>query len=386
MPLYEYIGQSLNGAVSGQIEGVSKTAAKESLNAIGITVTRIQASQTFKVKVFWKFLTLLNILLIQKVALPDALSLLILQENNKIAHASKAVSQGISAGKEIAEAISDTFPDIDPKLLAMLKIGTKNAGFSTAVTHILENRKKSEILKQNINKAIAYPLFVFLITIVVMVVLFDTILPEFKDITNLESASSLSRLILSFAGKGFSSVLFVLWVTIFGLVLVVFSKTNKQFRLAFDYFVFKFPLLHKVSKGFARGSFCEGLALGLSLNVDLKRVIEFSTSTVQNSYVKGRLDKINDCLLEGQTLEEALRRTGIFMSMQLAQIGIAEKTGYIAETICELSKADLEARMQRISIWSQFIGPIAILFLGFIIALVAISILSPMMDLQMSVD
>jgi general secretion pathway protein F len=145
-------------------------------------------------------------------------------------------------------------------------------------------------------------------------------------------------------------------------------------------------LLHKVSKGFARGSFCEGLALGLSLNVDLKRVIEFSTSTVQNSYVKGRLDKINDCLLEGQTLEEALRRTGIFMSMQLAQIGIAEKTGYIAETICELSKADLEARMQRISIWSQFIGPIAILFLGFIIALVAISILSPMMDLQMSVD
>ena len=68
--------------------------------------------------------------------------------------------------------------------------------------------------------------------------------------------------------------------------------------------------------------------------------------------------------------------------MDLATIKLAEQSNSLAETTSTLSAQLQRDRLTRISLVSQFVGPLAILVLGLVIFLVAYVIITPIISLQ----
>ena len=95
-----------------------------------------------------------------------------------------------------------------------------------------------------------------------------------------------------------------------------------------------------------------------------------------------KISNIKTLLLNGVTFSTAIKETELFEPMQIAKIEIGEKSKTLPEIVNSIVKDLIEKRRQRFALFSQLIGPFAIILLGIIIFLVAYVVVTPMMALQ----
>ena len=217
MAKYYYIGQSTEGSISGFIEANSKSAANKKLIAKGYLIDQLKYSKKFNKKIFWNFIESLNALINENTSLAEAIFLLEAQENRTMSKIAKQINSGILEGDDFMKTLEDVFHGIDKSIISLLRIGYENAGLNIALSLIVSAKsQKDEILRET-QKAIAYPAFVLLISIFVLIIIFDSVLPEFNAIISAESQSKLTQYILSFAGRGYESLIHAFW-SILGLI------------------------------------------------------------------------------------------------------------------------------------------------------------------------
>ena len=222
-------------------------------------------------------------------------------------------------------------------------------------------------------------------SIIVLVIIFDSVLPEFKNLITKDAQSGLATFIMSFAGKGYESLLNLIWFFICTLCLIVLLRSTKRCRRVFEEFLSHMPIVGRLLRTKTKLTFLENISLALLLKSDLKTAIQFSVQATNNQYYKSLLSKLEDEILEGASFEDALERTGLFDRMELLRISLAEKTAKLPETFQSLLEANLRSRQKWINLAIQLLGPFSIIILGLIIFFVAFAIVTPMMSLQQAV-
>ena len=129
-------------------------------------------------------------------------------------------------------------------------------------------------------------------------------------------------------------------------------------------------------------NFSEALALALGLKCSLSDGVKLASFSIKNPLHRDSVQRIPDKLSEGVLFSDALYEAGLFSGMDLATIKLAEQSNSLAETTSTLSAQLQRDRLTRISLVSQFAGPLAILVLGLVIFLVAYVIITPIISLQ----
>ena len=385
MARYFYIGQSTEGSISGYIEANSKSAANKKLTAKGYLIDQVKYSKKFNKKTFWNFIESLHALINENTSLAEAVFLLEAQENRTISKIAKQINSGILEGDDFMKTLEDVFHGIDKSIISLLRIGYENAGLNISLSLIISAKsQKDEILRET-QKAIAYPAFVLLISIFVLIIIFDSVLPEFNAIISADSQSKLTQFILSFAGRGYESLIYAFW-SILGLIFFyTIVSTFKTGKFIIDKVLNFTPFIGKVLRVKSKLIFLENISLALSLKSDLKEALKFSIQSINNQYHKTLLISLEHEILEGTSFEKALKATGIFNPMELLRIGLAEKSAKLPNTFKSLFNDNIRNYQKWINLLVQLLGPIAIIILGLIIFFVAFEVVTPMMSLQQSV-
>ena len=382
MPDFHYRGLSISGSVSGFIEASSKKSAESLLKAKGIKVLNLKVERPYDVKTFWLFLSLIKSLLDQKISLVDALDISLNQSNSKIKKiASRTLSQ-LSEGQTLNVIFESIFKGLDQKTLSLLKIGSEQSGLAHAAGILLEEQKLKKDMNREFNKAIAYPTFVLLFAVAALIVVFDTVLPEFSQFIDHQNQTLMQKIILSGAGKGYSTFLSVLWVSLLiGFSLLALQKSHAS-RKFFYYFMTTVPGLKLISRKTSAYEYLNAINLAMSLNVDLGSSVQLAEKTVSNLIHRSKIENIKTLLLNGVTFSTAIRETQLFEPMQIAKIEVGEKSKTLPEILNSIVVDLIEKRRQRFALFSQLVGPFAIILLGIIIFLVAYVVVTPMMALQ----
>ena len=382
MPDFHYRGLSISGSVSGFIEASSKKSAESLLKAKGIKVLNLKVERPYDVKTFWLFLSLIKSLLDQKISLVDALEISLNQSNSKIKKiASRTLSQ-LSEGQALDIIFESIFTGLDQKTLSLLKIGSEQSGLAHAAGILLEEQKLKKDINSEFNKAIAYPAFVLLFAVAALIVVFDTVLPEFSQFIDHQNQSLMQKIILSGAGKGYSTFLSLLWVSLLiGFSLLALQKLHVS-RKFYDYFMAAVPGLKLISRKTSAYQYLNAINLAMSLNVDLGSSVQLAEKTVVNLIHRSKIENIKTLLLNGVTFSTAIRETQLFEPMQIAKIEVGEKSKTLPEILNSIVADLIEKRRQRFALFSQLVGPFAIILLGIIIFLVAYVVVTPMMALQ----
>ena len=382
MPDFHYRGLSISGSVSGFVEASSKKSAESLLKAKGIKVLNLKVERPYDVKTFWLFLSLIKSLLDQKISLVDALEISLNQSNSKIKKiASRTLSQ-LSEGQTLNVIFESIFKGLDQKTLSLLKIGSEQSGLAHAAGILLEEQKLKKDMNREFNKAIAYPTFVLLFAVAALIVVFDTVLPEFSQFIDHQNQTLMQKIILSGAGKGYSTFLSVLWVSLLiGFSLLALQKLNAS-RKFFYYFMTTVPGLKLIARKTSAYEYLNAINLAMSLNVDLGSSVQLAEKTVGNLIHRSKIENIKTLLLNGVTFSTAIRETQLFEPMQIAKIEVGEKSKTLPEILNSIVVDLIEKRRQRFALFSQLVGPFAIILLGIIIFLVAYVVVTPMMALQ----
>ena len=382
MPDFHYRGLSISGSVSGFIEASSKKSAESLLKAKGIKVVNLKVERPYDVKTFWLFLSLIKSLLDQKISLVDALEISLNQSNVKIKKIANRTLSQLSEGQTLDVIFENIFKGLDQKTLSLLKIGSEQSGLAHAAGILLDEQKLKKEINREFNRAIAYPAFVLLFAVAALIVVFDTVLPEFSQFIDIQNQTLLQKMILSGAGRGYSTFLSVLWVSLFvGFSLLALQKLHFS-RKFFYHFMATIPGLKLISKKTSAYEYLNAINLSMSLNVDLGLSVQMAEKTITNPIHREKISNIKTLLLNGVTFSTAIRETELFEPMQIAKIEIGEKSKTLPEILNSIVKDIIEKRRQRFALFSQLIGPFAIILLGIIIFLVAYVVVTPMMALQ----
>ena len=382
MPDFHYRGLSISGSVSGFIEASSKKSAESLLKAKGIKVVNLKVERPYDVKTFWLFLSLIKSLLDQKISLVDALEISLNQSNVKIKKIANRTLSQLSEGQTLDVIFENIFKGLDQKTLSLLKIGSEQSGLAHAAGILLDEQKLKKDINREFNRAIAYPAFVLLFAIAALIVVFDTVLPEFSQFIDIQNQTLLQKMILSGAGRGYSTFLTVLWVSLFvGFSLLALQKLHFS-RKFFYHFMAIVPGLKLISRKTSAYEYLNAINLSMSLNVDLGLSVQMAEKTITNPIHREKISNIKTLLLNGVTFSTAIRETELFEPMQIAKIEIGEKSKTLPEILNSIVKDIIEKRRQRFALFSQLIGPFAIILLGIIIFLVAYVVVTPMMALQ----
>ena len=385
MAKYYYTAQTPDGPVSGLLDATSKKLILKELSNKGYSITEIKRARKFGKKAFWNFIESLHALIDQNTTLSEALALLAAQNNRTIRKIADQLNGALSEGTDFLDALETVFYDLDLAIVSLLRVGYENAGLEKSLSQIIIAKSQKDELVRETQKAIAYPAFVLVISLFVLIIIFDNVLPEFRTMISEDSQSGLTALILSFSGRGYDTLLYIFWSTLGVLFFFAMLRSTKVTRLRLEKTLNFIPILGSFLRIKTKLSFLENISLALALRSDLKQALQFSVKAVSNRYHQVLLFRLEQEILEGTSFEVALTRTGLFDQMELLRIGLAEKSARLPATFETLYKSNIANRQKWVNLVIQLLGPFAIIVLGLIIFFVAFAVVTPMISLQQSV-
>ncbi|MFN3228481.1 MAG: type II secretion system F family protein, partial [Asticcacaulis sp.] len=175
------------------------------------------------------------------------------------------------------------------------------------------------------------------------------------------------------------------FVTI-GLVLAgfLFARAMKQmaFRRRVDRLVLALPLIGKLIRDLHAASMARTLATMMASGLPLLEGIRMTLPTIRNRILYEATAQMADDIREGSSLSTAMRRTGVFPPLLEYMVASGENAGRVEPMLAKASDyMDREFRTV-IATFMSLLEPLIIVFMGGIVAVIVLSILLPILQIN----
>lgn len=385
----------LGKVVSGTLEGDNESAVAESLRRQGYIISNLQAQRQAggfslslgggrkKVKsgelvVFSRqFATMIN------AGLPLARCLGILgeqTENPGLAVTVQEVLRDVEGGLALSAAL-DKHPKVFNTLyVSMVKAGETGGILDDVLLNIAENLEKSEELKKRIKSAMAYPVLMFIMSMVLLLVMMTFIVPIFSDMfKTLGGTLPLPTQVLV-AISGFVRATW--FVAVPGTIALIIGirrliKVPVVHR-KWDSFKIRAPIFGKLIKQQALSRFARTLGVLSSAGVPILEALEVVEKTVNNMEISDEVGGVRLAVKEGETIAKPLSGSKIFPPMVVQMISVGEESGAMDTMLLKIADFYDKEVATAVEALTSLIEPLMIIFVGGLIGGILISLYLPM--------
>lgn len=405
MPLFEYTGLNSSGkTVKGMREADSQKALRQALRRDGVFLTEVSAASSRGGKEAeesglgksWgggrisandvAILTQqLATLVGAGIPLVEALTALVDQvEHPRLRRILSQIKQRVNEGSNLADAVGD-----HPKVFSNLYVNMIRAGESSGTLEIVLNRlaeftSSQAKLRGKLFGALAYPAVMMIMAVVLIGILFTSVIPKMTQIfDDMEVALPIYTRVL-IASSDFASKYWYLVLGFVALSAVVFRtwiKTPKG-RARADRTILKVPVFGKLTRLIAMSRFSRTLATLLSSGVQLLVAMEIVQAIVDNTVLKGVLERARDSIREGESISGPLKRSGEFPPMVCHMISVGEKSGQLEEMLHKIADTyDTQVEAQ-ITGLTSVLEPLIIVMMGGGVGFTVAAIIIPILQMN----
>jgi len=160
-----------------------------------------------------------------------------------------------------------------------------------------------------------------------------------------------------------------------------YTSTTKG-RAWFDAVSLKTPGYGKLVRMIAVSRFARTLSTMLGSGVQLLDAIDVVKEVVNNAVIRQALIQARESISEGHSIAGPLKASGEFPPILTHMIAVGEKTGELEEMLNVVSDAYDAQVDTAIQSMTRLLEPLMIAVMGGIIALVALSIFMPLLELN----
>jgi type II secretory pathway component PulF len=295
-----------------------------------------------------------------------------------------AIYDDLADGVSISQAIGRQTRIFGEVYVAGIAAGEASGQVTEVLTRMSAMLRKEIRLRSTIRSALAYPIALLSISLVVITALLTFVLPRFagifKDmgVETPESTQLLLALASSFRTHGW------LWglglaVTAFGAVRLRSSEAFCRYR---DRVALSLFLVRDVTRSLLVGRTFRLLGVMLQSGVPLPEALQLSRSAVKNRCYRDLFSKLLSEVLNGRGLGQSLSQT-TFIPVDAAQMAsTGERTGKLGpvlEMVGEFYEDDGERRLQELM---KLLEPAIVVVMGIIVGFIVASVMLPMLDIS----
>jgi len=403
MPTFVYRVKNRQGEVlQGELEAVDQGAALRALRQQDLFVTRIREKPGFSTK-GWSFpgtarvsqndllvLTYqLEALIKAGVPLAQSLDMLATQASSSaLQTVLRAVKQEVKSGSPLADALQGHPTVFTSWYVSMVQAGEESGTLNQTFGRLAEHLDKVVRLRQQVKLALAYPLLVVIVALLVLWVLLIWVIPMFATMfADWGDALPWPTAVV----LGLSRWLQEQWVSVLlgviglGVGGRLWAKTRSGQRMIEDV-VLRVPLLGKLRRNVAVVHVARTLSVLLGSGVPILRSLEIAQKVSGLQRMVRALEEARSSIREGHTLADPLERSGMFPRLVSNMVGVGEATGSLDTALGNV--ADLfEREVDRdVAAFTAVLEPLVIVVLGIGIGFIVVAMYLPIFSMPSVFD
>ena len=294
------------------------------------------------------------------------------------------VHSGVMEGRRLADALGAEPRSFPPLYRAMISAGESSGSLPTIMERLSDLMERQAVIRSKVLTAIAYPsvLAVFAVAVVAALMIFvvPKVVEQFDTVG--QDLPLLTRMVMGLSAflAGYWWLLAILMV----LGAVGFWRALKVegFRYRFDGMMLRLPLLGRLIRDLHAARMARTLSTMVASRLPLMEGLVLTTQTVHNRVLRQASEEIVESIRGGGSLSAALRRAGVFPPLLVYLAASGESAGRL-DTMLERAADYLEREFDSFtSAALAMLEPVIIILMGGIVAVIILSILLPILQLQ----
>lgn len=327
-----------------------------------------------------QFSTMLN----SGVPMIQALGILEKQQSTRsFRHALKKIQHLVENGSTLSDALA-TFPKIfDSLYVAMVAAGEASGKLDSILIKLVTYIEKAAKIKNQVKSAMAYPIIVIFVAVIVIAGLLAFVVPTFAQ--QYEDTGrdlpDLTQMVIDLS-TNFSQNwhIYCVLVTAFFFIFRIWVNTDNG-RAIFDASILNAPGLGILLKKIAVGRFCSTMASMLSSGVNLLEALSICAASSGNRTIEDFVLSIRKNLEEGATFSDSLSVGGLFPDMVISMVTVGESTGALDEMLMKVSEFYEEEVDLAVQTLLSMIEPVMIVIIGGLVGFIVIAMYLPVFEL-----
>jgi type IV pilus assembly protein PilC len=318
--------------------------------------------------------------------LVQCLDILANQEPNKIFQAAlRDIKSTVEQGATFSDALRR-----HPRIFDELFVNLVQAGEVGGILDSILNRlalyiEKRVKLGRQVRGALAYPIAVILIMIVVMTVLLTYVIPAFEgmfaEFGAKDALPELTKFVIA-TSRAFVAALPFMIPGVIALVIgaIYFYRLPRGKKLVHTV-VLRVPVLGPVMQKIAVARFTRTLGTLLASGVPILDALDIVAKTAGNVVVEEGLRYARARISEGKNMAEPLGELNVFPGMVVQMVAVGEQTGALDTMLNKIADFYEEEVDVAVAAITSLLEPILMVIIGGMVGVVLVSMYLPIFEL-----
>jgi type IV pilus assembly protein PilC len=399
MPIFKYKGKNRVGTiVTGERSArspqeVIAALEKEQIQVLNVERKAMALNIPFitgkrKRKVTLRDLSVFNrqlaVMFSAGLPITQGLSILAAQQKNKyFADALNDIRKDVEGGSNLSNALRK-YPDIFNDLYSsMIQAGEASGNLDTILLRLSQYIESMHKLVGKVKSAMAYPIAVLIIAVVITAVIMVKVVPIFEDMfKSLGAALPVpTQIVMDFSHFVQQNFLFII-IAIVGIFIGIrqYNKTYKG-RRVLDRIKLKTPIFGGLLLKTAVARVTRTMETLLNSGVEIIEAMTITAKTAGNAIIEDAVLKSRASVQEGKPLGESWEEQKLFPFMVTQMVSVGEQTGALSSMLAKIADFYDEEVGQAVDALVAMMEPILILVLGGLVGGVIIAMYMPMFDI-----
>ena len=302
----------------------------------------------------------------------------------------KEASIGISRGATFQE-ILEKHPEVfDEMYLALVSAG-ETAGLLPEVldreAKLLESLSK---VKGQIQSALTYPIAIFALTIIVIIIMLVFVIPIFVDMYSSSGADlpGLTQFLVdaSNAIKDPSFLIKIIPALVVAFFIIKKQTKTSKFLNWRDSTLLKLPITKDLVTKSCLANFSRTLSSLNSAGVPILEALMISKRTLGNRVFQRIADRMNTEIQAGQPIYKVLAlEVKVIPIMFTSMFRIGEETGELSEMVDKLADFYEDEVSTSVKSLTSILEPLMIVFVAIVVAFILVAMYLPMFNMMSTV-
>ena len=302
----------------------------------------------------------------------------------------KEASIGISRGSTFFDMLSKHPEIFDDMYLALVSAG-ETAGLLPEVldreAKLLESLSK---IKGQIQSALTYPIAIFTLTIIVVIIMLLFVIPVFTEMyaTSGTKLPGITQALVNASNliKDPSFILKAIPISIISFIFLKKQIKTNRFINWKDSMLLKLPITKDLVTKSCLANFSRTLSSLNSAGVPILEALMISKKTLGNRVFQRIADRMNKEIQAGQPIYKVLAlEVGVIPIMFTSMFRIGEETGELSEMVDKLADFYEDEVSTSVKSLTSILEPLMIVFVAIVVAFILIAMYLPMFNMMSTV-
>lgn len=246
------------------------------------------------------------------------------------------VAEDVEAGRTLSSSFEAHGGRLlPPTFVETLRAGEEAGNLANSFDSIYHHFDKQTKMAGKVRSAMAYPAFVLVIAVCVVIVLMVKVVPTFTSIfanqgRELPFMTQLLINISNFVRSTF--VYFLLIVAILFVTYKLYGRTESG-RMLFAKLQLKLPVLGNIAELNAASLFANTMATMVGSGIPMTKSVSITASVMENYLIQQKVNGMVARIEEGRTVVDSMRESGVMPDILTDMVGVGEETGEMKSTL-----------------------------------------------------